>query len=176
MADEEKKNDQAGEKKDSKKGGSLKKLIMIWVPLFLLQLALSYIIVVKVFKKKAIQQEAEAAEMTTKNKKGVGKDKKPGEIYLVEDVIVNPKNTEGRHFVNVSVGLEEGKKNIGDELKNRDAQIRDVLIDIFVSKTIQQLDDVADKDSLKSEIARRLNKLLGAGSIRHVYFSNFIIQ
>ncbi|NOY77212.1 MAG: hypothetical protein GXO76_05015 [Calditrichaeota bacterium] len=176
MADEEKKASQTDDKKDVKKGGSLKKVVMIWIPLFLLQLALSYIIVTKVFKRKAIQQEAEAAEMTTHGKNRAKKPQKPGEIYLVEDVIVNPKNTEGRHFVNVSVGLEEGNKNIGDELKNRDAQIRDTLIDIFVSKTIQEMDDVADKDSLKSEIARRLNRLLGAGAIRHVYFSNFIIQ
>jgi len=176
MADEEKKAGQTGEKKELKKSGSLKKVIMIWVPLFVLQLVLSYIIVTKVFKKKAIQQEAEAAEMTTHSKSGAKKPQKPGEIYLVEDVIVNPKNTEGRHFVNVSIGLEEGNKNIGDELKKRDAQIRDILIDVFVSRTIQQLDDVADKDSLKSEIARRLNQLLGKGSIRHVYFSNFIIQ
>ncbi len=176
MEDKEKKANPGNGEKKAKKSGSPKKVIMIWVPLFLLQLVLSYVIVVKIFKKKAIQQEAAAAQMTTKKKKGASVSKTPGEIYLVEDVIANPKNTEGRHFVNVSVGLEEGKKNIGDELKNRDPQIRDILIDIFVSKTIQQMDDVSDKDSLKSEISRRLNELLGEGSIRHVYFSNFIIQ
>ena len=176
MADKEKKAGETSEEKEPKKSGSLKKVVMIWVPLFLLQLVLSYVIVAKFFKKKAIQQEAVAAETTTKKKEATSESEKPGEIYLVEDVIANPKNTEGRHFVNVSVGLEEGKKNIGDELKNRDPQIRDILIDIFVSRTIQQMDDAADKDSLKSEISRRLNKLLGKGSIRNVYFSNFIIQ
>ncbi len=176
MADKGNKTNQPAQEEKQKKGGSSKKVIMIWIPLFLLQLALSYVIVAKVFKRKAIQQNVEAAELKGKKKSKNSKGKKPGEIYLVEDVIANPKNTEGRHFVNVSVGLEEGKKNIGDELKNRDPQIRDVLIDIFVGKTIQQMDDVADKDTLKKQIKNRLNKLLGAGSIRNVYFSNFIIQ
>lgn len=176
MADKEKKVDQANKEKETKKGGSLKKVVMIWVPLFLLQLVLSYVIVVKVFRKRAVQQEAVAAEMTSKKKEAKSKGQDLGEIYLVDDVIANPKNTEGRHFVNVSVGLEEGNKKIGDELKQRDPQIRDILIDIFVSKTIQQMDDPADKDSLKSEISRRLNRMLGEGSITHVYFSNFIIQ
>jgi len=176
MTDEEKKVDQANKEKKTKKGGFLKKVVMIWVPLFLLQLVLSYVIVVKVFRKKAVQQEAVAAGMTSKKKKAKSKGQDLGEIYLVDDVIANPKNTEGRHFVNVSVGLEEGNNKIADELKKRDPQIRDILIDIFVSKTIQQMDDPADKDSLKSEISRRLNKLLGGGSISHVYFSNFIIQ
>ncbi|HDZ11076.1 MAG TPA: flagellar basal body-associated FliL family protein, partial [Bacteroidetes bacterium] len=43
-------------------------------------------------------------------------------------------------------------------------------------KTIQELADVSSKESLKKEIMRRLNLMFGKGSIRHVYFSNFIIQ
>ncbi|GBD94267.1 flagellar basal body-associated protein FliL [bacterium BMS3Abin05] len=158
------------QKEGSKKGGSLKKVIMIWVPLFLVQLALSYVIVVKVFKRQAIQQEVEADGVKKQKKR------KPGQIYLIEDVIVNPKGTMGRHFVNVSIGLEEGNKKLEKELKAQNAQVRDALIEIFVSKTIQELADVSSKESLKKEIMRRLNLMFGKGSIRHVYFSNFIIQ
>ncbi len=173
MADENKKEQEEAAEEKTKKSGGLKKIILVWVPLFVVQLALSYFIVAKVFKKKAIEQDAVAAEAPKKKEK---KPEKPGEIYLVEDVIANPKNTLGRHFVNVTVGLEEGNPKIGEELKNRDAQIRDVLIDILVGKTIEEIDDVEDKEALKKEIKTRLNKLLGEDSIRHVYFSNFIIQ
>ncbi len=175
MADNEtKEQNESTEEKPKKSGGGVKKIIMVWVPLFILQLGLSYFIVAKVFKKKAIEQDAVAAEVPKKKKKK--EQEKPGEIYLVEDVIANPKNTLGRHFVNVTVGLEEGDAKVGEMLKNRDAQVRDVLIDILVGKTIEQIDDVQDKEELKKEIKARLNKLLGEGAIRHVYFSNFIIQ
>ncbi len=176
MADKEaKEQNEAAEEKPKKSGGGIKKIIMVWVPLFILQLGLSYFIVAKVFKKKAIEQDAVAAE-APKQKKKKKESQKPGEIYLVEDVIANPKNTLGRHFVNLTVGLEENNSKIGEILKNRDAQVRDVLIDILVGKTIEQIDDVQDKEELKKEIKTRLNKMLGEDAIRHVYFSNFIIQ
>ena len=172
MADEVKETQETGKKKKSR--SSVKKVLIIWLPLFILQLIITYMIVSKVVRPKLspVTQELQAK---TKKKKAKKKGD-TGPIYMVEDVIVNPKNTFGKRFLNVSVGFECKSGRIVKELEKRDVHIRDYLISLFTDRTIEQLDDVADKDSLRAEIRRHVNEMLPKEGIIAVYFSNFIIQ
>jgi|Deesub1362B_J571_1020462.scaffolds.fasta_scaffold08497_3 flagellar FliL protein len=160
---------------EKKSGSSFKKILMIWVPLFLLQTVVAYFIVSKVFRPKLAPIPA-TVQAETKKKKSSKTEGDIGEIYLIEDVIVNPKGTKGRRFLNVSVALACESSDVIKELEKRDILVRDFLINLFTSRTIEQLDDVADKDSLRVTIMNRVNEMLPEGGILGVYFSNFILQ
>jgi len=149
---------------------------IIWallvIPVFIIEGVGAYILVQRLFQPKSVtSQEVQAA---TKDKPS--KSPPIGAVYLVSDIIVNPAETEGRRFLNVTVALEYEGLQIGEELKKRDFQIRDTLISIFVSKRVDELDDIGDKENLKAEIAHRVNAVLTAGEIKQVYFTNFIMQ
>ena len=165
---------QEGTEEKKKSGSSIKKVLMIWLPLFVIQLVVTYIIVSKVFRPKLapVTQAVQAETKKSKSKKAGD----TGEIYLVEDVIVNPKNTYGKRFLNVSVAFECENGKVVKELEKRDVHIRDYLISLFTDRTIDQLDDVADKDSLRAEIQQHVNEMLPDAGIVAVYFNNFIIQ
>jgi len=171
MADEEQKT--VEEKESTKKeSSSLVRMVLIWTGIFVIQIVVLYFLFSKVFAPKYLPAiESENGEMTEK-----GSPSEIGEIFLIEDIIANPRNTEGRHIVNVSVGLEYKNSSILSELEKRDIQIRDYLISFFGDQTISQLDDVADKDSLRKTIHANLNMMIPDEGIKSVYFSNFIIQ
>ncbi len=174
MAEEVQQGQEAAEEK-KQSGSGLKKMLMIWLPLFILQLVVAYIIVAKLFRPKLapVTQVVQAEPVKKKSSKKAGK---AGPIYSIEDVIVNPKNSFGKHFVNVTVALECENNKVVKELEKRDVQIRDFLISLLTERTIQEIDDAAEKDSLRSIIIDRVNEMLPDEGVEAVYFSNFIIQ
>jgi len=77
-------------------------MVLIWTGIFVIQIVVLYFLFSKVFAPKYLPAiESENGEMTEK-----GSPSEIGEIFLIEDIIANPRNTEGRHIVNVSVGFE----------------------------------------------------------------------
>lgn len=154
------------------KNGRWIRWALLAIPLFVVEGVVAYLLVQKFFEPKpVVSQETQAA---TKEKNH--KTPTVGDVYLVSDIIINPAETEGRRFLNVTVALEYEGLEMGEELKKRDFQIRDTLISIFVSKRVDELDDIADKENLKAEIISRLNATLITGQVKQVYFTNFIMQ
>jgi len=99
-----------------------------------------------------------------------------GEIYEVPDVIVNPRNSGGRRYLNITFALECCDKTTSGELDRRKVQVRDVLITILTSKSVDEVDGVEDKEQLRKEVVEKINQILTKGKIKAVYFSNFVVQ
>jgi flagellar FliL protein len=99
-----------------------------------------------------------------------------GEIYVIEDLVVNPAGTDAVRYLCVSVGLESSDQNVIAELQKRDAQIKDYLIQIFSSKTVGELVDVRARERLREEVKERVEAVLPEGGLDAVYFVNFVLQ
>ena len=171
MADENNKVTEEIEE-GKKKSSSILKMGFIWTIIFVVQMVVLYFLVSKFFAPKYLP----AIETGTQQVSEVKNTSDIGDIYLLEDIIVNPKDTEGRRIVNVTVGFEYANKSVLEELEKRDIQLRDYLISFFGDRKISQIDDVADKDSLRTTINLDVNNMLPYAGISAVYFSNFIIH
>lgn len=167
MAEEEKEN----EKKEGK-SFSLKTILIVVVPLLVLQLVFSYFLITSIVKPKGDLAGSSQPKKDIQKKQVEG----IGQIYLVEDVIVNPKGTGGRHFANVSVGFDCRDSKIMGEIEKIDVKVRDYLISLLSNRSISQLDDAADKDSLRMKIMTDVNNILPEQGIQGVYFTNFVLQ
>ncbi len=164
----------ADDEKNKGSGISIKKMLIIWIPLFLVQLVVSYVVIAKYFKPKMnpqVEQVKEEKEKKAKYNKG-----KLGEFFLVEDIIVNPKGSDGRRFVNLSVSFECENGGVKSEVEDRLTLIRDYLISLISDRTISQIDHRVGKDSLRFEIMENVNEMLPDGGVTNVYFENFIMQ
>jgi len=97
-----------------------------------------------------------------------------GEIYVIEDLVVNPAGSEGRRYV-ASIGLE-ASSTITAEIEQRDPQIKDALIQILSSHTIEQLADVSQREGVRAGIQSRVEEIVPQGNIDAVYFVSFVLQ
>jgi flagellar protein FliL len=167
----EKENVEQNEEK-KKSGGNLKTILII-VPIFLLMIASVFI-----FMNKIIKPKFQYASKISNNEKEEENDddEKIGEIYLVEDIIVNPKETVGRRYINVSIGLECKDGSAFGELEKGDVKVRDYLITLFSNCIFAELDDAEDKEKLRERIKTDINKLVSKNGIKAVYFTNFVLQ
>ncbi len=117
------------------------------------------------------------------------------EIYLLEDIIVNPAGTRGSRYLSISIGVEmnapaeEEKKGGGGHgghggggeethspLEPKKAQLRDGLINILSSKTIVELTTVEEKEKIRQEILTKFSEILKPEPVHQIYFVDFVLQ
>jgi len=74
------------------------------------------------------------------------------------------------------VALEISNPLVEEEATAREAQVRDLLIEILGRRTVQELSSLEMRDYIRDEIQTSVNDLLTSGEIEGVYFSNFVLQ
>ena len=111
--------------------------------------------------------------------KGEGK-KKEGEPdnsnFIKESFTVNLKESKGSHFAKVDVEIEVEDDFVKEEVNRLRPRIRDFILVMLSSKSYEQIESVDGRDFLREEIRNKINGYLSRGSIKNVYFTQFIIQ
>ncbi|MEE9442138.1 MAG: flagellar basal body-associated FliL family protein [candidate division Zixibacteria bacterium] len=98
------------------------------------------------------------------------------DIYLINEIIVNPAGTGGTRFLSTSIGFELKSAKAGKLFRERDAVVRDALITILSSQSVPQLSDFKQRERLRKLIKLRVQKLLKTDDIEAVYFTEFAMQ
>lgn len=98
------------------------------------------------------------------------------EMIELEDIIVNPAGTGGTRFLAVSIGFEITGSKTAQLFERKMPMVRDALISILGSKTIEQLSDAKEKEITRYQIKKRVEYLLKTKNLEAVYFTNFVLQ
>ncbi len=154
------------------------KVLIIGIPVFIIQLIVIYFITANILVKKIESNTLPNNNLKTAQVNNV----KPAIIdlgkfiYTLDDIIINPADTDGKRLLLVSIGFDVPKVEMENDLKTRDAMIKDVVISTLSSKNIDQLDNSAYRDTLKMEISSKLKKMIPEDTINNIYFSKYILQ
>ncbi len=153
-------------------GATPMKLVIIGIPVFLVQLAVVYLLVSKFVAPSQGTAQAEPAKAAeTKESSDQAKS-----IFVVKDIIVNPAGTNGTRFLLTTVGFEINGAEREKDLERKEVQVRDVLNTILTSKGLDELVKPDQREQLRKEIFQKVGEMLPAGVLTNVYFSKFIIQ
>jgi len=156
------------------------KILVIGLPVFIVQLIVVYFITANILMKKLQAQTPGSGKdsvitIQTSNKKAnpvdLGKF-----IYSIDDIIINPADTDGKRLLLTSVGFDVPTVDMENELKTRDAMVKDAVISTLSSQDFSKLDDAAYRDTLKIQISGKLKSLIPGVTINNVYFSKYILQ
>ena len=101
----------------------------------------------------------------------------PGENFMVEEVVINPAGTRGKHFLRLGLALEthSGPEFVA-ELETRNAQLRDLIIQKFSARTIDELGDPTVREELRLQCIDEINAAVTAGKISNIYFTDYVLQ
>ena len=97
------------------------------------------------------------------------------QIHMIDNLVVNPAGA-GTRFLIASIALAPGSASSVDELAARDIEVRDVLLRLLGSKTVDELSDIEQRDALAQQMIDRLTDKLGANVIARIYMPQFFIQ
>jgi len=128
---------------------------------------------------KVIQATTTQEKQLTNNTKNTEEETltEVGPLYPIAPITVNLKNQDAKDiYLKITLSLELSDKLLANELDAKNAVIRDNIILILSSKSVDDLSSEIGKAEVCDEIKKKLNSLLDDGKIKNVYIVSFVIE
>jgi flagellar protein FliL len=123
------------------------------------------------YQRPAITEESEgmnlAADREIRNAKPV--------LFTFEPFTINLDGLP-RKLVRTTIQLEMLSEDGFEEAVNLNPVARDEIVRIFNSKKFEDIETIQGKLFLKDQIMTAMNNLLSRGSVKEVYFGEFVVQ
>ncbi len=180
MAEEE--TEEQEETSEGKKSSNLMLIIVIVVLVLVILIgAVVTMLMMGGDEEEAGQQRAPQAYERSVNQQGGDKNYNAplaeiGPMFPLDTFTVNLLSESGRRYLKVEMNLELNGEELGMELDSKTAVIRDIVIRLLSSKSLEEISTAKGKDKLKEQIVDQLNMRLRDGRINNVYFTEFVVQ
>lgn len=99
-----------------------------------------------------------------------------GQFSELEGVIINPAATSGQRYLMLNIGLEAQTTSILDEVKQKEVVVRDTVLKVLGSQSVEELSDITRRNELKESLRSAVNSVLRNGQIDHLYFTRYVLQ
>jgi len=99
-----------------------------------------------------------------------------GVLYPLDTFTVNLKSDSGRRYLKVTMSLELEGEELSLELDAKSPVLRDRIIRILTSKTLEEISSKKGKAKVETQIMDTLNAMITDGKIKGIYFTEFVIQ
>lgn len=96
--------------------------------------------------------------------------------YELEEIIVNPANTNGKRYLLVELSLELVEKEDVQLVEENKSKIRNNLIKYLSARSVPELQGIKGKEDLRIELVNIINDAMGARSVRNLYYSKYVMQ
>ncbi|NLY88914.1 MAG: flagellar basal body-associated FliL family protein [Firmicutes bacterium] len=97
-------------------------------------------------------------------------------VPLGEDLSVNLSDPPGRRFIRVNLTLVMDAAETQSEILRRKPQIRDAVIKILRTKTVDKIREEEGIFQVRNEIITAINEMLPFGEVTDVFFTEFVYQ
>jgi len=99
-----------------------------------------------------------------------------GILYPLDTFTVNLKSDSGRRYLKATLSLELEGEELSLELDAKTPVLRDRIIRILSSKTLEEISSKKGKQKVSQQIMDTLNAMISDGQIKGIYFTEFVIQ
>ncbi len=99
-----------------------------------------------------------------------------GALLPLDPFIANLGDEDGKRYLKATLQVEFFEPRVPEEFQGRSAQMRDLLLTLFTSKTFAEVRTPEGKAVLREEIINRMNRTLHKDLVKAVYFTEFIVQ
>ncbi|MEA3523186.1 MAG: flagellar basal body-associated protein FliL [Campylobacterota bacterium] len=186
MAEEETTEESTEEPKEKKSGSLVLIIVIVVLILIILVGAVVAILMMDGDDEEAVQantpapQERRVSDNKQRLSSGTGRTSgsfsEIGPMFPLDTFTVNLLSESGRRYLKVQMNLELSGEELGAELDTRKAVIRDIIIRLLSSKSLEEISTSKGKEKLKDQIVDQLNMRLSDGQVNNVYFTEFVVQ
>ena len=171
----EEKENQEVEQEPKKEGGN-KLLLIVIIILLLLLLVIGGLVAYFLLSNNENQQQNPQEQKKVEKKHKVQEMSEIGPIYPLDPFVVNLVSPNADRYLKCKIDLELDSPDLQKEVDKKLPAIRDLIIQILSSKSVEEIQTAKGKEKLKEEIKRKINEILTTGEIKNVYFTEFVIQ
>jgi flagellar FliL protein len=107
--------------------------------------------------------------------------KKTGRVSIIcplKSFVVNllDKSGVGKRYLKVTLEVEVGKEEDKQLIDTHNPQLRDSILLLLSSQTLDEINTMEGKLALKQELLSRMKQILGEGVVSRIYFTEFVVQ
>ncbi|MBI3791863.1 MAG: flagellar basal body-associated FliL family protein [Gemmatimonadetes bacterium] len=117
---------------------------------------------------------AKAGEHAEKGKGG--KDGEAEASFMLDNLVLNPAGSGGGRYLLASVSLRYANAALKEKFASREAEIRDAILHVLGTKSVEELSDFANRERFKKEITEQVDAIMGPRTVAGVFFSQFVLQ
>ena len=99
-----------------------------------------------------------------------------GTIHQIENIIVNPAGAKGSRFLMATVAIELPTPEDEQQLRVQEVRVRDKIISLLESQSMEMLTQPGARDSLKRRLADALWPMVPDAEWVEIYLPQFVIQ
>ena len=99
-----------------------------------------------------------------------------GPMYPMDQFIVNLYNEGSSRYLKSTINFELSVAELSVEMDTKKPLIRDIVIKTLSAKTYEEISTIRGKESLKDELAMKVNQVLSDGQVNNLFFTDFVIQ
>jgi len=115
--------------------------------------------------------KSEKSEKSEKGEKGEALN-----ICTLDPFIVNIYDGQELRYLKLKLEIELSSAEVKNELTARQAELRDAVLTILTTKTMQDIQFLQGKNQLKQEIMTAVTKMLSPGKVKQIFFTDFVVQ
>lgn len=123
-----------------------------------------------------VEAKAEAGGHGAPAKEGEGGAAAGGTVYPLEPFIVNIYDGQELRYLKLKVEFEMANPQAKGELDAKMAPLRDAILILLTTKTMQEIQDLQGKNQLREQILAAVSKVVPPSKITKVYFTDFVVQ
>jgi len=105
-----------------------------------------------------------------------GAEKEESLMVPVDTIVVNLSGSNGRRYLKTKINLEAKDSDVKKLIETKSIQIKDRLISILSSKTLEEIDGLEAQENLRKEIKDAVDVVLKVEGVLQVYFTEFVVQ
>ncbi|GFO65772.1 flagellar basal body-associated FliL family protein [Geomonas paludis] len=99
-----------------------------------------------------------------------------GTVYPLEPFIVNIYDGQELRYLKLKVEFEMANPQAKAELDAKLAPLRDAILILLTTKTMQEIQDLQGKNQLREQILAAVSKVVPPSKVTKVYFTDFVVQ
>ena len=127
-------------------------------------------------KERSNSQQSSSSSLSTAQYNDSRQLSEIGILYPLDTFTVNLKSDQGRRYLKVTMSLELEGEELSLELDAKSPVLRDKVIRILTSKTLEEISSKKGKHKVSQQIMDTLNAMIRDGQIKGIYFTEFVIQ
>lgn len=101
---------------------------------------------------------------------------KLGPIFSLGTLIVNLSGSGGKRYLRTKMEFELNEEKSLESITNKLPLVKDSILMILSGKKYEDISTTEGKVNLREEIMIKLNEIMKAGSVKNIYFTEFVIQ
>lgn len=96
--------------------------------------------------------------------------------YQMEELVINPANTNGKRYLLVEISLELKDKEHILQFEKNQMKLKQEIIESLSTRTIRELTQVEGREEIREDLIEIINSTIDIPTVRNLYFTKYVMQ